>query len=229
VKNGSCVNATDKWSFSPLHEAAQKGRTQLASLLVRLAAVHTVHVDMDHGFNALLTRCNCLKVSHGADLWARTKDGRCLSVHRSMQRAAHISAYSIIALCMSLAEEVAVGSFLHNYCPLPPHSHTHMFARTHTRAHLYAHARTRSYFFPICLPPIPGKRPVDLAASPELQALLQDLTVASETYSKATPSRSMPPGGETRASSTSGDDSASVGDPGTQLLEWLASHGFAHL
>uniref|UniRef100_A0A3B5L8R8 Poly [ADP-ribose] polymerase n=1 Tax=Xiphophorus couchianus TaxID=32473 RepID=A0A3B5L8R8_9TELE len=30
----TCVNATDKWAFTPLHEAAQKGRTQLCALLL---------------------------------------------------------------------------------------------------------------------------------------------------------------------------------------------------
>lgn len=28
------VNATDRWLFTPIHEAAQKGRTQLCALLV---------------------------------------------------------------------------------------------------------------------------------------------------------------------------------------------------
>lgn len=34
IKYDACVNATDKWSFTPLHEAAQKGRTQLCALLL---------------------------------------------------------------------------------------------------------------------------------------------------------------------------------------------------
>ena len=35
IKYNSSVNATDRWNFTPLHEAAQKGRTQLCALLVR--------------------------------------------------------------------------------------------------------------------------------------------------------------------------------------------------
>ena len=34
IKYSTCVNAVDKWGFTPLHEAAQKGRTQLCALLV---------------------------------------------------------------------------------------------------------------------------------------------------------------------------------------------------
>ena len=34
IKYNTCVNAQDRWGFTPLHEAAQKGRTQLCSLLV---------------------------------------------------------------------------------------------------------------------------------------------------------------------------------------------------
>ena len=34
IKHETCVNAIDKWGFTPLHEAAQKGRTQLCALLV---------------------------------------------------------------------------------------------------------------------------------------------------------------------------------------------------
>ena len=34
IKYDACVNATDKWAFTPLHEAAQKGRTQLCALLL---------------------------------------------------------------------------------------------------------------------------------------------------------------------------------------------------
>ena len=34
IKFHTDVNATDRWLFTPLHEAAQKGRTQLCALLV---------------------------------------------------------------------------------------------------------------------------------------------------------------------------------------------------
>lgn len=34
IKYSSLVNMCDRWNFTPLHEAAQKGRTQLCSLLV---------------------------------------------------------------------------------------------------------------------------------------------------------------------------------------------------
>ena len=34
IKFDTCVNAVDKWGFTALHEAAQKGRTQLCALLV---------------------------------------------------------------------------------------------------------------------------------------------------------------------------------------------------
>lgn len=36
IKHNTDVNATDRWLFTPLHEAAQKGRTQLCALLVRV-------------------------------------------------------------------------------------------------------------------------------------------------------------------------------------------------
>ena len=36
------VNATDKWGFTPLHEAAQKGRTQLCALLLAHGADPTL-------------------------------------------------------------------------------------------------------------------------------------------------------------------------------------------
>ena len=34
IKHNTDVNATDRWLFTPLHEASQKGRTQLCALLV---------------------------------------------------------------------------------------------------------------------------------------------------------------------------------------------------
>lgn len=42
IKHNSLVNATDRWNFTPLHEAAQKGRTQLCSLLI----LHGADVNM---------------------------------------------------------------------------------------------------------------------------------------------------------------------------------------
>ena len=43
IKYNTCVNVVDKWGFTPLHEAAQKGRTQLCALLVSLC-VHFYRV-----------------------------------------------------------------------------------------------------------------------------------------------------------------------------------------
>ena len=42
IKYDSPINATDRWNFTPLHEAAQKGRTQLCSLLI----LHGANVNM---------------------------------------------------------------------------------------------------------------------------------------------------------------------------------------
>ena len=41
IKFNSQVNTCDRWNFTPLHEAAQKGRTQLCSLLVSLQTTTT--------------------------------------------------------------------------------------------------------------------------------------------------------------------------------------------
>lgn len=36
IKYNTDVNSVDKWMYTPLHEAAQKGRTQLCALLVSI-------------------------------------------------------------------------------------------------------------------------------------------------------------------------------------------------
>jgi len=40
IKFKADVNATDRWMFTPLHEASQKGRTQLCALLVTIMGLH---------------------------------------------------------------------------------------------------------------------------------------------------------------------------------------------
>lgn len=42
IKHNTNVNATDRWGFTPLHEAAQKGRTQLCALLLAHGANPTM-------------------------------------------------------------------------------------------------------------------------------------------------------------------------------------------
>ena len=42
IRFSTVVNATDKWGFTPLHEAAQKGRTQLCALLLAHGADPTL-------------------------------------------------------------------------------------------------------------------------------------------------------------------------------------------
>ena len=42
IKHNTDVNATDRWLFTPLHEAAQKGRTQLCALLVSLETLKSI-------------------------------------------------------------------------------------------------------------------------------------------------------------------------------------------
>ena len=51
INHHSEVNATDRWKFTPLHEAAQKGRTQLCSLLVMNGA--DVNMRNQDGHTAL--------------------------------------------------------------------------------------------------------------------------------------------------------------------------------
>ena len=43
IKHNSSVNALDRWNFTPLHEAAQKGRTQLCALLILHGADVSLH------------------------------------------------------------------------------------------------------------------------------------------------------------------------------------------
>ena len=38
IKYNTYVNAQDRWGFTPIHEAAHKGRTQLCALLVSKGA-----------------------------------------------------------------------------------------------------------------------------------------------------------------------------------------------
>lgn len=60
IKYNACVNATDKWAFTPLHEAAQKGRTQLCALLLAHGADPTLKNQEGQ------TPLDLVTVSHGA-------------------------------------------------------------------------------------------------------------------------------------------------------------------
>lgn len=51
IKFNTCVNAVDRWGFTPLHEAAQKGRTQLCSLLVRYVFISCRFRKKSDGFS----------------------------------------------------------------------------------------------------------------------------------------------------------------------------------
>ena len=54
IKYNSCMNATDRWNFTPLHEAAQKGRTQLCALLVTAVCVCVgVYKAYEHVYNTV--------------------------------------------------------------------------------------------------------------------------------------------------------------------------------
>ena len=55
IKHNTDVNATDRWLFTPLHEASQKGRTQLCALLVSDRLYIEVHF---HGFLSVLITIN---------------------------------------------------------------------------------------------------------------------------------------------------------------------------
>lgn len=62
IKYNACVNATDKWAFTPLHEAAQKGRTQLCALLLAHGADPTLKNQEGQ------TPLDLVTVSNGAPL-----------------------------------------------------------------------------------------------------------------------------------------------------------------
>ena len=36
IEHGACVNAADLWKFSPLHEAAAKGKFEICKLLLKV-------------------------------------------------------------------------------------------------------------------------------------------------------------------------------------------------
>ncbi len=48
IEYGVEVNACDKWGFTPLHEAAQKGRTQICSLLLNHGADAAIRNQEGH-------------------------------------------------------------------------------------------------------------------------------------------------------------------------------------
>lgn len=63
IKYNACVNATDKWAFTPLHEAAQKGRTQLCALLLAHGADPTLRNQEGQSpldLVTVFTLCVCL-------------------------------------------------------------------------------------------------------------------------------------------------------------------------
>ena len=53
------VNATDKWGFTPLHEAAQKGRTQLCALLLAHGSDPTLKNQEGKDFNSRNVVSSC--------------------------------------------------------------------------------------------------------------------------------------------------------------------------
>ena len=69
IKNNTVVNATDKWGFTPLHEAAQKGRTQLCALLVRIVLLNSFLLDFQ--FSNFL-----FQLAHGADPTLKNQEGQ---------------------------------------------------------------------------------------------------------------------------------------------------------
>lgn len=48
LKHGAMVNATDLWKFTPLHEAAAKGKYDICKLLLKvsLSVLHCIKLDL---------------------------------------------------------------------------------------------------------------------------------------------------------------------------------------
>jgi len=68
IKHGSKINVMDRWKFTPLHEAAQKGRTQLCSLLVGSNSYQVAILSP----NLLY----CTQISHGADVNLKNQENQ---------------------------------------------------------------------------------------------------------------------------------------------------------
>lgn len=85
IKYKADVNATDRWHFTPLHEAAQKGRTQLCALLVRTVlffgscqlalSLQLYYFPQVYVEIVLIFLFNVLQLAHGGDPTMRNLEG----------------------------------------------------------------------------------------------------------------------------------------------------------